>query len=467
MTAETSFDLVVIGGGPGGYVAAIRAAQLGKKVAVVEREHLGGICSNWGCIPTKALLHAADVYRHMQHAGALGLHATGISVDFPQVIAGSRSVAAQMNKGVGHLLKKNRVTLFEGSARLLGKGQVGVESAGAGAVSLTAAHIIIATGARPRELPGLAFDGRQILNYRDALQVDALPKSLLIVGAGAIGVEFASFFATFGTAVTLIEARERILPVEDHDVSAFVMAAFEKQNITIKCAATIDKMTNKTGAVSVVLKQGDTTTTLEAERILVSAGIVGNTDHIGLEQTNVVVENGHIVTDSWGCTAEPGVYAIGDVAGAPWLAHKASHEAVACVAHMFDTQQPAQPHRRLIPGCTYSYPQVASVGLTEEQARAAGHNCRIGRFPFVGNGKARALGDTDGFVKTIFDEKTGELLGAHLVGAEVTELVHGLVLAMQLEATEAELIESVFPHPSLSEAVHESVLMAYDRALHI
>ncbi len=471
--SQQNFDLIVIGGGPGGYVAAIRAAQLGMHVAVVERELLGGICSNWGCIPTKALLHTANLYRHMQHADQLGLKITGLSFDFQKVIAGSRSVASQMNGGVRHLLKKNKVALIEGHARIQRPGMVVVELAGADTkgdgnnVVLHASHIIVATGARPRALPNSPFDGRRIWNYRDALQAKTLPESLLIIGAGAIGVEFASFFNAFGSRVTLVEAQARMLPMEDQDVSAFMRTAFEKQGIAVKCDARIKSVTAGTDSAKVLLEQDGITTEMEVENVLVSIGIIGNTDNIGLENTAVGIDKGHIVTDAWGRTAEVGIYAIGDVAGAPWLAHKASHEAIHCVEHIVSKYDQAPPHRYGIPACTYSYPQVASIGLTEEQARAAGYQCRVGRFPFVGNGKARALGDTDGFVKTIFDAATGELLGAHLVGADVTELIHGLALARQLEATEVELLETVFPHPTLSEAVHESVLMAFDRALHI
>lgn len=464
---QEDFDLVVIGGGPGGYVAAIRAAQLGMRTALIEREHLGGICSNWGCIPTKALLHTASLYRHMRDASQLGLNISGLTVDFPKMIAASRNVAGQMNAGVRHLLRKNKVTLFEGEACLQGHGKVSVASMQGDPMLLGATHIIIATGARPRALENAGFDGQRVWSYRDALQAATLPQSLLIVGAGAIGVEFASFFATFGTQVTLVEARDRILPVEDAEISAFVHAAFEKQGIAVQCATRLGQVNSQPDALEVALERAGNSSRVSVERMLVSVGITGNTENIGLDNTEVIVDNGHIVTDDWGRTAQPGIYAIGDVAGAPWLAHKASHEAVHCVEGIAGGHRQGRSHQRFIPGCTYSYPQVASIGMTEAQARAAGHECRVGRFPFIGNGKARAQGETDGFVKTIFDSASGELLGAHLVGAEVTEMIHGLTMAKQMEATEAEIMETVFAHPTLAEAVHESVLMAYGRALHI
>ena len=466
------FDLIVLGGGPGGYVAAIRAAQLGLKTALVEREHLGGICLNWGCIPTKALLHTASVYRQMQHAEDLGLRASGVSFDFKRVIGRSREVAARLNTGVGHLLKKNKVQIFMGQGRLLSAGVLEVnlaDSSGAAdckPLMLHASHIILATGARARDLPGMAADGDRLWNYRHALAADTLPESLLVVGGGAIGMEFASFYSHMGSKVTVIEAKDRILPIEDEDISAFVQKAFEGQGVRILNVATMTKLTSHANGVQVLLQHDKEDIEIDVERVLLSVGIVGNTDGLNLADVGVKVESGHIVTDAWGFTGVPGLYAIGDVAGGPWLAHKASHEAVVCVERIagYGNAHPLQATQ--IPSCTYCHPQVASIGLTEAQARLRGGKLRIGRFPFVANGKAIALGEANGFVKTVFDDATGELLGAHMCGPDVTELIHGFSIAQTLEATEAELMETVFPHPTLSEAMHEAVLASYDRPLH-
>lgn len=468
---ESNFDVVVIGGGPGGYVAAIRAAQSGLKTALVERAHLGGICSNWGCIPTKALLHTASLYRQIRHAQPLGIKVDGLSFDFRQVMQRSRAVADRMNSGVGYLLKKNKVTVLEGHGKLAGPGRVEVTIKNEAARTLGARHIILAAGARPRSIPGLEADGARVWNYYHALQQEKLPASLLIVGAGAIGMEFASFYSALGCQVTVAEMQPRVLPAEDAEVSAFVQGAFEKQGIAIRTGTTVAGIREAAGGVQVQLQRDGKPEQLEVAHVLVSAGVVGNTEQLGLETTRVKVEAGHIVVDELCRTAEPNVYAIGDIAGAPWLAHKASHEAGLCVDAIVSEQQHLPLHmplnRQRIPACTYCHPQVASIGLTEAQATEQGYALRVGRFPFRGNGRATAHGETDGFVKTIFDAATGELLGAHMAGPEVTELIHGLAIAKSLEATEAELIGTIFPHPSLSEAVHESVLAAYDRALHI
>lgn len=465
--SDDLLDLLVIGGGPGGYVAAIRGAQLGLKTALVEREHLGGICSNWGCIPTKALLHTASVYRQIQHAGALGIEVQGVSIDLEKLVQRSRGVADRMSRGVRHLLKKNKVALHEGEGRIVGSGQVEVDAAKGGKTLLRARHIVIATGARSREIPNVTVDGDRIWNYRHALAPATLPASLLVIGAGAIGMEFASLYHSLGTKVTVAELQDRVLPMEDEEVSAFVAAAFSKQGISIRTGAAVAAVERAGDALQVSIRSGDTTDRLEVSHVLVAVGVTGNTENLGLEQTAVGVEKGHIVVDDRGRTAQPGIYAIGDVAGPPWLAHKASHEGVHCVEHIAGQHQGGALDPRRIPACTYCHPQVASVGLTEAQALAAGHELRIGRFPFVGNGKALASGEPEGFVKTVFDRNTGELLGAHMVGAEVTELIHGFSVAKALEATEAELIDTVYPHPTLSEAAHESVLAAFGRPIHI
>ena len=467
MTQPThEFDVVIIGGGPGGYVAALRAAQLKLRTAVVERENLGGICLNWGCIPTKALLHAADTLRRIQHADALGISVGQPTVNFGKVMDRSRQVSKRLNRGVTHLLKKAGVSVFMGSAQLLNAREVQCTDAKGEAQRLKAGHIVIATGASARELPMLPFDGKRVWGYRDALSAKELPKSLAVIGAGAIGMEFASFYASLGTQVTVIEAADRVLPASDADVSAFVQQSMANDGIQFLTSAKLVAAKVNEGDVELSVEQGGQLRSLRAKRVLVAVGLAGNTAGLGLEHTAVSLDRGIIATEAWGATSEPGVFAIGDVAGPPMLAHKASHEGLACIEHIAGLRTGAQAHP-VIPACVYSHPQSASVGLTEAQARERGLDVRVGKFPLEGNGKAIAIDEATGFVKTLFDSVTGELLGAHLVGAEATELVHGFTLASSLEATEAELMETVFPHPSLSEAMHEAVLAAYGRALHI
>ncbi len=464
--AEQSFDLIVVGGGPGGYVAAIRAAQLGMKTAVVEREHLGGICLNWGCIPTKALLRSSEINHLLQHLPEFGFAADNIRFDLDKVVKRSRGVAKQLSSGVAHLLKKNKVTVIDGAGRLAGKHRLAVSKDGKDTATLTAPHIILATGARARELPGIEADGKLIWTYKHAMVPTAMPKSLLVIGSGAIGIEFASFYRSMGAEVTVVEVLDRVLPVEDAEISAFARKAFEKQGIKILTSATVKAARKAANAVTLTIEAGGKSQEITVERVISAVGIVGNVEGIGLEGTGVKVDRTHVVIDAFCRTGEPGVYAIGDLVGPPWLAHKASHEGVICVekiaglAHV----QPLDPKN--IPGCTYCRPQVASVGLTEAQAKAEGHEVRVGRFPFIGNGKAIALGEPEGMIKTVFDAKTGELLGAHMIGAEVTEMIQGYTIARTLESTEAELMHTVFPHPTVSEAMHEAVLDAYGRAIH-
>lgn len=466
--ADTKFDIVIIGSGPGGYVAAIRAAQLGLKTAVVEREHLGGICLNWGCIPTKALLRASEINHLLHDLGQFGFSAKDISFDFKKVIARSRGVADQLSKGVQFLLKKNKVTVFDGGGRLAGKGKVAVEKDGKAVATLDAKHIILATGARARTLPGLEPDGKQVWTYKEAMVPEAMPKSVLVVGSGAIGIEFASFYRTMGAEVTVVEVLDRVLPVEDAEISAFAHKAFEKQGMTIRTKATVKALKKSKSAVTATVEvAGGKTEEVTAERVIMAVGITGNVENIGLEDTKVKVDRGHVVVNQWLETDEPGVYAIGDLVGPPWLAHKASHEGVLCVEKIagVDGVQPLDTSK--VPGCTYCWPQVASIGMTEQAAKEAGREVKIGRFPAIGNGKAIALGEPEGLVKTVFDAKTGELLGAHMIGAEVTELIQGFAVARTLESTEGELMEAIFPHPTLSEMMHESVLDAYGRVIHI
>ena len=464
--AGQGFDVVVIGAGPGGYVAAIRAAQLGQKVAIVEREHLGGICLNWGCIPTKALLRSAEVFHLMHRAKEFGLSATGIAYDLPAVVARSRAVAKQLSGGIGHLMKKNKVTVFMGAATLPKPGVVSVKT-DKGTEELTAKAIILASGARARELPGLEADGDLVWTYKHALQPKRMPKRLLVIGSGAIGIEFASFFNTLGADVTVCEVMDRVLPVEDAEISAFAKKAFVKQGMKILEKTTVKKLDRHPGkGVTAHLESNGKTETAEFDTVISAVGIVGNVENLGLEALGVKIDRTHVVTDEFCRTGVPGLYAIGDIAGAPWLAHKASHEGV-MVAELIAGGHPHAIKPNSIAGCTYCHPQVASVGLTEQKAKDAGYTVKVGRFPFIGNGKAIALGESEGMIKTVFDAKTGELLGAHMIGAEVTELIQGYVVGRSLETTEEDLMNTVFPHPTLSEMMHEAVLDAYGRAIHI
>jgi dihydrolipoamide dehydrogenase len=465
--ADTSFDLIVLGGGPGGYVAAIRAAQLGMKTAVVEREHLGGICLNWGCIPTKALLRSSEIYHLLHRLDEFGFSAKDIKFDLKKIVERSRKVANQLSRGVGGLMKKHKITVFDGEGRLAGPGKLAVRKNGAAVADLTAKHIILATGARARTLPGLEPDGKLVWTYKEAMIPEAFPKSLLVIGSGAIGIEFASFYRTLGAEVTVVEVLDRILPVEDEEISAFARKSFEKQGMKIMTGATVKTLKKANGSVAATVDAGGKTSELTAERVILAVGITGNVENIGLEGTKVKVERGHVVVDQWLATGEKGVYAVGDLVGPPWLAHKAMHEGVICVEKIAGVNDVHPLDVSRIPGCTYCAPQVASVGLTEKAAVAKGHQVKVGKFPFIGNGKAIALGEAEGMVKTVFDAKTGELLGAHMIGAEVTELIQGYSIAKTLETTEAELMHAVFPHPTLSEMMHESVLAAYGKVLHI
>jgi dihydrolipoamide dehydrogenase len=461
-----TFDLIILGSGPGGYVAAIRASQLGLRTAIVEREKLGGICLNWGCIPTKALLRTSEINHYLTHASVYGLSAEKVGFDLAKIVERSRKVAGQLNMGVKGLMKKNKVTVVEGDGTIAGKGKLKVVKDGA-TTELEAKHIVIATGARARDLPFARADGERIWTYRHAMVPKEMPSKLLVIGSGAIGVEFASFYSDMGADVTIVEMLDRILPVEDEEVSAFAHKAFAKQGMKIHVGATVEKLEAGKAGVKASIKAKDGKASAdEYSHVIVAIGIAPNSENIGLEALGVKTDRGHIVTDGYGRTNVEGIYAIGDVTGPPWLAHKASHEGVVCVEaiagakpHPFETWN--------IPGCTYSRPQVASVGLTEAKAKEQGRQVKVGKFPFIGNGKAIALGEAEGFIKTVFDAGTGELLGAHMIGAEVTELIQGYAIARQLETTEAELMETVFPHPTLSEMMHESVLDAYGRVLHI
>jgi dihydrolipoamide dehydrogenase len=464
--AENSFDLIVLGGGPGGYVAAIRAAQLGMKTALVEREHLGGICLNWGCIPTKALLRSSEIYHLLQHLDDYGFSAKDISYDAGKVVARSRAVAKQLSNGVAYLLRKNKVSVFDGHGRLAGKGRLAVAKDGNLIAELAAEHIVLATGARARSLPGLEPDGERVWTYKEAMIPSAIPKSLLVVGSGAIGIEFASFYRDMGAAVTVVEVLDRVLPVEDEEISAFARKSFEKQGIKIHTEATVAALERSGDMVKARIEVDGKPLEANVERVILAVGILGNVEDIGLEGTGVVVDRTHVVVDEWLRTGEPGVYAIGDLVGPPWLAHKASHEGVICVERIAGVNDVHPLDARNIPACTYCRPQVASVGLTEKSAREAGYEVKLGHFPFIGNGKAIALGEPEGMVKTVFDGKTGELLGAHMVGTEVTELIQGYTIAKTLETTESELIRTIFPHPTLSETMHEAVLDAYGHAIH-
>jgi dihydrolipoamide dehydrogenase len=464
MAAKT-FDVVVIGAGPGGYVAAIRAAQLGKSVAIIERENLGGICLNWGCIPTKAMLRSAEVFHLMHRAKEFGLSATGVSYDLSAVIARSRGVAKQLSGGIGHLMKKNKITVFMGDATLPAKGKVSVKT-DKGVEELSAPAIVLATGARARTLPGLEADGDLVWTYRHALEPKRMPKKLLVIGSGAIGIEFASFFNTLGVDTTVVEVMDRVLPVEDAEISAMAKKAFLKQGMKILEKTTVKKLDKAAGKVTAHLESNGKTEAMEFDTVISAVGIVGNTEGLGLEALGVKIDRTHVVTDEFCRTGVGGLYAIGDIAGAPWLAHKASHEGV-MVAELIAGKHPHPIKPGSIAGCTYCHPQIASVGMTEARAKEAGHSIKVGRFPFIGNGKAIALGETEGMIKTIFDAKTGELLGAHMIGAEVTELIQGYVIGRQLETTEEDLMHAIFPHPTLSEMMHESVLDAYGQVIHM
>ena len=463
--ASHTFDVIVIGAGPGGYVAAIRASQLGLKVAIVEREHMGGICLNWGCIPTKAMLRSSEVFHLMQRAREFGLKADNIGYDLDAVVKRSRNVAKQLNSGVGHLMKKNKVTVVMGTASIPAPGKVSVITA-AGTEVLSASNIILATGARARELPGLEADGKRVWTYKAALTPPHMPKKLLVIGSGAIGIEFASFYNTLGADTTVVEVMDRILPVEDAEISAFARKSFEKQGMTIIQKGMVKKLDRAADMVTAHIEVDGKTTAHEFDTVISAVGIVGNVEGLGLEALGVRIDRTHVVTDEFCRTGVAGLYAIGDVAGAPWLAHKASHEGV-MVAELIAGHKPHPIKPESIAGCTYCHPQVASVGLTEAKARERGHEVKVGRFPFIGNGKAIALGEPEGMIKTVFDARTGELLGAHMIGAEVTELIQGYVIGQKLETTEADLMETVFPHPTLSEMMHEAVLDAYGRVIHL
>jgi dihydrolipoamide dehydrogenase len=472
--ADTSFDVVVIGSGPGGYVTAIRAAQLGFKTAIVEKQHLGGICLNWGCIPTKALLRSAEIYHYMQHAKDYGLSAEKIGYDAKAVVARSRGVSKRLNDGVGFLMKKNKIAVIWGEATIDAPGRITVKAGAVeapkgalGAGTYQARHIIVATGARPRVLPGLEPDKKLVWTYFEAMVPETMPKSLLVVGSGAIGIEFASFYRTMGAEVTVVEVLPQILPVEDAEIAGLARKQFEKQGIRILTGAKVTRLDKKADSVTATIDLGGgKTEQITADRVISAVGVVGNIENLGLEKLGVKTERGCIVIDGTGKTSVPGVYAIGDVAGPPMLAHKAEHEGVICI----EAIKGLHPHpmdKQMIPGCTYCHPQVASVGLTEAKAKESGKDIRVGRFPFAGNGKAIALGEDQGLIKVIFDKKTGQLLGAHMVGAEVTELIQGYVVAMNLETTEEELMHTIFPHPTLSEMMKEAVLDAYGRVLNM
>lgn len=465
--SNASYKVLVVGGGPGGYVAAIRAAQLGLKTALIEQEHLGGVCLNWGCIPTKALLKSAEVFTSMQQAGEYGVQVENPSFNLDSMVSRSRGIANKLNQGVGYLLKKNKVDVISGSARMIGGGKVVVTASDGTESRYESENIILATGARPRILPGLEVDKERIWSSKEAMIPEELPSSLLVVGAGAIGVEFASFYNALGVPVTIVELDSQILPFEDQEIAALARAAFEKKGIQILTDSKVISTKSGKDAVSVVIDSKGEQTTLVVDRVISAVGVVGNWEKLGVENTRIKVEGSFVVTDCWSQTSEPGVFAIGDLSGPPCLAHKASHEGIICVEKIAGLKNLKPLDKNTVPGCTYSMPQVASVGLTESEAVAKGYKAKVGRFPFAGNGKAMAIGKTDGLVKTVFDSATGELLGAHLVGADVTELIQGFGIAQALETTEHELMTTIFPHPTLSEMMQESVLDAYNKAIHI
>jgi dihydrolipoamide dehydrogenase len=462
-----SFDVIVIGGGPGGYVCAIRSAQLGLKTAIVERENLGGICLNWGCIPTKALLRSSEIWHLMHRLNEFGFSADNFTFDIARIVERSRKVAGQLSNGVKGLMKRHKITVIDGDAVLKGKGVVQVAKNGQ-TTGYAARNIVLATGARAREFPGLEADGNLVWTYRHAMVPKSFPKSLLVVGSGAIGIEFASFYRTLGAEVTVVEVLDRVLPVEDEEISAFAAKAFQKQGMILKTSTTVDKLQKQANSVTATLKTKDgRTETLTVDRVILAVGIVGNVENIGLEQAGIKIDKTHVVVNPWGETGVPGIFAIGDLVGPPWLAHKAMHEGVIVAERIAGVKGVHPLDISKVPGCTYCWPQVASIGMTEAKAREGGRKIKVGKFPFIGNGKAIALGDVEGFVKTVFDAATGELLGAHMIGAEVTELIQGFAIARNLEATEAELQTTIFPHPTLSEMMHESVLAADGRPLHI
>lgn len=456
------YDIAILGGGPGGYVAAIRASQLGKKTVVIEREHIGGICLNWGCIPTKALLRSAEILHLAKNASDFGIDISGsIKFDIKKIVERSRSVSKQLSSGISSLMKKNKITVIEGSGKLSGNGVIEI-----GQNNIKAKSIILSTGARAKILPGYEPDGKIVWTYKEAMLPDHVPKSLIIVGSGAIGIEFASFYNTLGVDVTVVEAQDRILPVEDKEISLIAQKSFEKHGIKFVIGAKIGTLTKHKDHAELEVEASEKKHILKADHIIMAVGIVPNTENIGLEKTKIKLDRGHIVTNKFCATDEPGIYAIGDVAGAPWLAHKASHEGIIAVEHILG-KNPLPIERLNIPGCVYSYPQIASVGMTEDVAKSSGKEIKVGKFPFIANGKAIALGETNGLIKTIFDSKTGELLGAHMIGSEVTEMIQGFVIAKSLETTEEDLMHTIFAHPTLSEMMHESVLNAYSKTLHI
>ena len=467
--SDDSFDIIVVGGGPGGYVAAIRAAQLGLKTAIIEKESLGGVCLNWGCIPTKTLLRSAEICHSLERLDEFGISATNIKIDLEKIVARSRAVADQLSNGIKHLMKKNKITVFNAHAKISGKNTLTMNfNNGNKDQIISSPNIILATGARPRELPNIKPDGKHIWTYKHAMLPKKIPNSILIVGSGAIGMEFASFYRDLGTDVTVIELLEQILPAEDRDISDFAANIFEKEGIKLLVNSKVNTIEIKKNKIHANIESNNGGNIHEViDHVILAVGIVGNVENLGLENTKVLMENGHIITNKFSSTAETGVYAIGDVTGPPWLAHKASHEAVACVENIAGLKKAHPVEKNSIPACTYCRPQIASIGLTEAAAIKLGHKIRIGKFPFSGNGKALSIGETKGLVKTIFDKDTGELLGAHMIGAEVTELIHGFAIAKNLETTETELMQTIFPHPTLSEMIHESVLDAYDQVIHM
>ena len=466
---DDSFDIIVVGGGPGGYVAAIRAAQLGLKTAIIEKESLGGVCLNWGCIPTKTLLRSAEIRHSLERLDEFGISATNIKIDLEKIVARSRAVANQLSNGIKHLMKKNKITVFNAHAKISGKNTLTMNfNDGNKDQIISSPNIILATGARPKELPNIKPDGKNVWTYKHAMLPKKIPSSILIVGSGAIGMEFASFYRDLGTDVTVVELLEQILPAEDRDISDFAAKIFEKEGIKLLVNSQVNTIEIKKNKVHANIESNNGGNIHKViDHVILAVGIVGNVENLGLENTKVLTENGHIITNEFSSTAETGIYAIGDVTAPPWLAHKASHEAVACVENIAGLKKAHPVEKDSIPACTYCRPQIASIGLTEAAAINLGHKIRIGKFPFSGNGKALSIGETKGLVKTIFDKDTGELLGAHMIGAEVTELIHGFAIAKNLETTETELMQTIFPHPTLSEMIHESVLDAYDQVIHM